>query len=135
MDAAELRLKSVCGVVVPIPTLPTESINIVDVACATPASLPTRKLPLVRESEVRRVDVETHAGTPLPPAISMFPPVPAAVTWRASLALPYKMPFVAKVFAPVPPYATERVDEAETAPPVACRGPVREASVNCPEMC
>src|SRR3989344_7102538 len=36
------------GAVSPMPTLPVDEINIVEVACAIPASLPTKKLPLVR---------------------------------------------------------------------------------------
>src|SRR3989344_710949 len=36
------------GLAVPMPTLPVDEMKIVEVACAIPASLPTRKLPLVR---------------------------------------------------------------------------------------
>ena len=43
------RERSVPGEVVPMPTLPVDEINIEDVACATPESLPTRKFPLERE--------------------------------------------------------------------------------------
>lgn len=56
---AELEMdRSEYGEVVPMPKKPLELMKIVEVACATPASLPTRKLPLVREAVCLLLNVD-----------------------------------------------------------------------------
>ena len=56
--------------------------------------------------------------------IGWVPPPPPAVTWSVPAPFPKRTPFAVKVFAPVPPEKTERVEEAEAAPEIAWSGPV-----------
>src|SRR3989344_2621918 len=58
--------RSANGEVVPIPTFPVLEMNMVDVACAVPASSPTMKFPLARESE--------EASTPERESVPAAPP-------------------------------------------------------------
>jgi hypothetical protein len=56
-------------------------------------------------------------------AVSVYPPV----EFPTNIC-----PKVGAVESPVPPYATEMVEEAETTPLIAWRGPVREPMVTPP---
>lgn len=74
---AELEMESnAYGDVVPTPNRPVEERNMVEVAWALPASLPTRKLPLTREAE-RLLEVAAQTGVlPLHMSTCPFVPVP-----------------------------------------------------------
>src|SRR3989338_4101520 len=69
------------------------------------------------------VGVEEKEGAQPFAVRTVFPP-PPAVTWSVPAPFPKRTPFAGEVFAPVPPAKTERVEEAETAPEIAWRGPV-----------
>ena len=62
-----------------MPTLPVEEINIVEVACESPASLPTRKFPFARASPVSELpahDEPVPVTTPvLETCIHCVPPL------------------------------------------------------------
>ena len=58
-----------------------------------------------------------HAGVPLL-EYKKYPLVPAAVACKAPVPLPYKIPLLVNVLAPVPPSATTRSVMPVIVPPV-----------------
>ena len=97
-DNATLNLE-VESELVPIPILPVDEIKILEVACATPVSLPTRKLPLASVLDIgvkpKSEDVAIADGTPEAPV--MLP--------RTELAAIAERPMVAfepPISAPAP---------------------------------
>ena len=88
------------------PTKPVELIKIVDVACATPESLPTRKLPLARVMPAAAMAVQESVPEELMAVAQVFAPQSAGSAARAVAVAafpPMLREDVATYAKPVPP--------------------------------
>ena len=117
------------GAVVPMPTFPVLEMKIVDVACAVPASSPTMKFPLARESEEastpERESVPAAPPTREPSVPEYESPVPSESVVVATLAKVFtpekygRLPITAAVEVERPP--KERVAPVSICGQVAVR--------------